>query len=258
MITDQFSQSSDTFSQYKERVSKLSSDFEIGLFFYLLRKSIFWIILFFIIAISSAYLYLRYTPPIFESKTVMQVNTENEATKILNVQNNFETQNDIAKSIELLRSKVFFRRALGTLPLKVTYFAEGTFRSNEHYGINAYSVEADVQANSIYGVPVYIHFDNETGGKINYVVAGKTREYNFKTGQWLTTPEANYKISINSLEDIKMQQDAVKENELFFVVNDLDVLTNEYFSRLNVRLLSDAAKTIEISFQDHNAAKTAA
>src|SRR5258708_5760270 len=101
MLADQFSTTSDNFSQYKDRVSKLSSDFEFGLFFFLLKKNFFWVLLFFAISVSAAYLYLRYTPAIFESKTILQINSENEASKILNV-NSFETQNDIAKSIELL------------------------------------------------------------------------------------------------------------------------------------------------------------
>ncbi len=257
MLADQFSQKSDAFSEYKDRVAKLSSDFEIGLFFYLLKKSVAWIALFFVIAVSSAYLYLRYTPQVFESKTIMQISAENEATKILNVQNAYENQNDIARSIELLRSKVFFRRALSTLPLKITYFAEGTFRSNEHYGVNAYTAETDVQGN-INGVKIYVHFENESGGTINYFVGKKINEFNFKTGEWLRTPEMNLKIKINNWSQIQEDQNAVKENKLFFIVNDFDNLANQYYSRLNVRLLNDAAKTIEISFQDNNAVKAAA
>ena len=213
MLEDQFSKTSDSFSQYKERVSKLSSEFEFGLFFFLVRKSIFWVLFFFLVSFSIAYLYLRYTPQVFESKTVLQINTENEASKILDVKNVYENQNDIAKSIELLRSKVFFKRALQILPLKVTYFAEGTFRSNEHYKVNAYSVDVpNVKSESIYGAMVYVYFDNETGGTIHYSAGGKNRETKFKTGELLSTPEMDIVVLINNYAEIVNQQGAVKEN----------------------------------------------
>ena len=249
MLEDQFSKTSDSFSQYKERVSKLSSEFEFGLFFFLVRKSILWVLFFFLVAFSVAYLYLRYTPQVFESKTVLQINNENEATKILNMQNMAgENPDDIAKSIELLRSTVFFKRALQTLPLRVTYFAEGTFRSNEHYKVNAYMADVPViRSETIYGVPAYVYFNNEAGGTIHYNIGGKTKEYNFKTGELLSTPEMDVTITLNNYSEISNQEGAVKENKLYFIVNDFNALTNDYYPRLNVRLQNDAAKTVEIS-----------
>ena len=110
MLAEQFSNTSSSFSQYKERVSSLSKEFELGLFLFLIRKNIFWILLFFLIALTSVFLFLRYTPPVYESKTILQVNNENEASRILNVQNINESQQNIAKSIELLKAKVFFKK----------------------------------------------------------------------------------------------------------------------------------------------------
>src|ERR1035441_618998 len=191
MLTDQLGNSSDTISQYKDRVATLSSNFELGLFFFLLRKSLIWIILFFLIAFSCAYFYLRYTPQVFQSKTVLQVNSENEASKVLNVQNVYENQDDIAKSIELLRSKVFFTKTLSSLPLKVTYFVEGTFRNNEHYKVSAYNVDADVMSPTAYGIRINIFLKNELEGEINYALAGRNHSYKFRSGEWLKTPEAN-------------------------------------------------------------------
>ena len=44
MLANQLGNSTDSISQYKDRVSKLTTDFELGLFFFLIRKSLFWII----------------------------------------------------------------------------------------------------------------------------------------------------------------------------------------------------------------------
>lgn len=257
MLTETISKGPDSYSQYKERVSRLSNEFEIGLFFYLIKKSFLYILLFFITACVVAYLYLRYTPPVYESKTVLQINSENQASQILEVQNIYESQDDIARSIELLRSKIFFRKALTLLPLQITYFAEGTFKSTEHYKTNAYNAAVNVKKPGLYGTKIYIDFADELNGTIHYIINGKKSEYNFKSGDTLATPEMECFITISNFSEIKRQQSEIKENKFFFVVNDFDALTQEYYPRLQIRLLSDVAKTIEISFRDNTAPKTA-
>ena len=74
------------FERYKQRISNFTGEFELGLFIFSLKKSLLWIVGFFIIAIVSAFLYLRYTPLVFESSTIIQISTNNNANKILNVQ----------------------------------------------------------------------------------------------------------------------------------------------------------------------------
>jgi hypothetical protein len=142
------------------------------------------------------------------------------------------------------------------MPLKVSYFAEGTFKENERYKSNIYTVEAEVKSDAIYGAKIYIYFENENAGEISYALGDQTHTYKFKPGTVATTPEINFTIFVINFQEIKNQQNAVKGNSQYFVVNNIDQLANQYFPRLGVRLLSDAAKTIEISFQDNNAAKT--
>jgi D-aminopeptidase len=151
---------------------------------------------------------------------------------------------------------VFFNRVLKTLPLKITYFAEGTFRENENYRSNIYSAEVTVKSNAIYGARIYINFEGEDKGEITYTIGDKVIPVKFVTGDWMHSAEIDFKITALNSSEIKNQQSAVKGNSLYFVVNNIEGLANQYFSRLNVKLLSDAAKTIEITFQDNNAAKT--
>jgi tyrosine-protein kinase Etk/Wzc len=256
MLTDQLGNSSSSFSQYKDRVASLSNEFEIGLFFFLIKKSIRWIFLFFLFSFTFAYLFLRYTPEVFESKTIIQINNDDQASRILNVQNINEVQDDIAKSIELLRAKVFFMRVLSTLPLKVTYFSEGTFRENEQYKKNIFSADVNVKSESIFGIRFYVYFENENNGIVTYVLGGKKKECKFISGEWVKTNEIDFKIAPVNIREIRNQQNAVKVNSLYFIANKIEALANQYYSHLNVRLLSDAAKTIEISYQDINAGKT--
>src|SRR4051812_27729752 len=122
MLKENISNTNDSFERYKERLSNFSGEFELGLFLFIARKNFIWIILLFGIAFCSAYLYLRYTPPVFEASTILQIQTSNTAKQVLNVEALTETENGLAEEVELLRSKVFFKRALSNLPLQVSYY----------------------------------------------------------------------------------------------------------------------------------------
>ena len=115
MLQEDISKTNDNFERYKERISNFSGEFELGLFLFIARKSLIWIFLFFVLAFIGAKIYLRYTPPVYASASVIQVQTSNQANKLLNVENLYgaENTNGLAEAVELLRSKVFLKRVLG-------------------------------------------------------------------------------------------------------------------------------------------------
>ncbi len=106
------SQSDSGIDSYRERVSKFSSELDLGLIFYILKKSLWIVALFFIICLSAAFVYLRYSQPIYQSSTVIQINDNNEASKILQIGTTENTSNKIAEAIEQIRSKIFLKRVV--------------------------------------------------------------------------------------------------------------------------------------------------
>jgi tyrosine-protein kinase Etk/Wzc len=248
---------SDNFERYKERLTNFSNEFEPALFVSLAGKSILWVILFFSISLSISFLYLRYTPRVFEASTIIQINSSNNANKVLDVKS-LETEtlaDPLAGDIELLRSKVFLKRVLSTLPLEVTYFDEGTFRTEEHYRESHYVVEKKLKTGDIRGVRILISRKSPSSGEISYVVAGKKYVRIFHDGEWITDlPQADLKITI--LDNNWQGTSTVKKNQSYFVINDLDVLASAYHNRLSVSILNDAAKTVHILFRDNNPQKT--
>ena len=68
MKPEDFKQTEENFQRYKENLSSLSQEFELGLFLYLLNK-IKWIIIAIILLFTfGAQMYLRYTPEIYKTQ----------------------------------------------------------------------------------------------------------------------------------------------------------------------------------------------
>ena len=71
--------------QDEDRLSNPLKEFNVGLFVYVLNKSILWIIVLTIITIIISLVYLRYAPKIYESNATMLFSTEKKA-QILGVE----------------------------------------------------------------------------------------------------------------------------------------------------------------------------
>ncbi|HLG02552.1 MAG TPA: Wzz/FepE/Etk N-terminal domain-containing protein, partial [Bacteroidia bacterium] len=252
MLQAQLNDKNDTFERYKERLTNFSGEFELGLFLFIAKKSIAWVILFFVLAGAGAWLYLRYSEANYQASAIMQINSDNTA-KMLNVQNIYELddQNELASAVEMIRSKVFLRRVLAQMPLQVSYYAQGDIKTNEHYKSSPYSIGVNLKSESIYGTRIDIKFSSKAdGGEIFYTLDGQTFRNNFLLNEWIEFPQVSLLITADPARLKQMLMSEAGANDYYFSINSIDHLADSYINRLNVTLANEAAKTIGISFTD--------
>jgi len=168
--------SSNNINEAKARKrSTLNTESDPILFFHLLKQNLLWFALIIAICLSAAFVYLRYTTPIYEAKLIYQVNSINTANKVLNV-NGFQEANNLAKDVEILKSKLLFKRALERVPIIVSYYNQGEILVNELYKSTPIKVEYVVKDSSILGQPFFIEFIGQVilHGVFAGVFGGKT------------------------------------------------------------------------------------
>ena len=68
-------------------------------FIYIIRKSWWYIIAFTVVALLSSYLYIRWTPKVYESSSIIQIRNENKARDVLGIQGP-QKNDELAKEIE--------------------------------------------------------------------------------------------------------------------------------------------------------------
>ena len=147
----------------KKKIPVFNDEFDLKRFIFIFKKNMFWLFFFLTICQISAYTYLRYTAPIYEANTVVKMEIENTANKVLNLGTGFYDQgiNQIAGEIELIKSKIIIDKAIKSLPLQISYYTKGTVLINELYKSSPFRVEANIKDSSILGLPFYIEFNNE-------------------------------------------------------------------------------------------------
>lgn len=237
--------------------STIQEEFDLSLFLFIAKRSLSWALVFFIIALISAYLFVRYSTEEYQTSAVIQINQENTASTILNVSNPLEPQEKIDSKIELLRSKVFLNRALAKLPLQISYYNKGTFKTYENYVSSGYVIEVYVKDDAVYGRPFFIDFISYSEVEISFLApaTGEKVTQNYKTNVWNKLPEVDFRVKIIDFKKVVSNKNIVNKVIQYFVINNPENISAVYSPNLHIKLLSADANTIRITVKDNNPRK---
>jgi len=238
----------------ERKISNLNDDFDLKLFFKVARNNAAWIILFFIIAFLMAFLYLRYTYPIYEANAIIQVTKTENSSKVI-MENDF-FKSDIPSKIELLRSSTFLSRVFNNLPLDVSYYQIGNVLNYEMYKTSPFTIEYRNPNPNAFNIPIYISFTDENNAGFTINLDNREGFFPVKTNTWSSTPIADsIKVVINNYEKIRNEMRGAEDRVYYFVLSKRENLVRAYSPSLEVKLLNEAAGTIAIKFYERNPAK---
>jgi capsular exopolysaccharide synthesis family protein len=233
-------------NDYKERLTNFSHEFDLGLFLHILRKSMLWLVFLGVVSVAAAYLYLRYTPEVFEAQTTLQLGEDDSANRVLNV-NQFVGDNSIEAKVELIRSKLLIERTLTKIPVEISYSAKGEILTNDHYILSPYRIELDtLKNNRVLNKPLMLEFNEDLS--FNLTVLNKTYP-GLQVNEYFDLEEMRFRLVVINEEDVRA---LMNEYELFFRINNMQTLPGKFTRGLEVRVLNNTAKTIQIRFKDHN------
>ncbi len=226
----------------------INQKFDFFTFNKVLRKSLWIIILVFILSFLGGFIYIRYTAPKYESSSIIQVSTKNKTNEFLGLNDIYDTE--IESILELIRSKEFLKRCFNALPLDVSYYNQGTFLSNELYKSSPFKVEYKVTNPHLQNIPIYIDF-NGTKINISYEINNQSFKYSTTSDQWCEINGGKLKIVYTD------QINTINDANYYFIINSEKSIISNYTNNLSIELLNSNAGTLKVSFVDKNARKTA-
>ena len=232
-------------------VPQINQDFDLRLLLIVVSQNVVWIVTILLVAVTTAFLLIRYTQPIYQTKSIIQLTSDASSEKKSIIESASKLYSgDIAKQVELLRSPVFIKRVVDNLKLDISYFNKGNIIDFEIYKQTPYIVEYEVVDKGIYTVPIYINF-NKTTADVYYKIKTKETKQTISLGVWTDFPEFKLKINpdYEKLEKVT--------GDFYFIINDPNKNVLKYRNNLKVKVLNEAAKTIEISLNDNNPVKAA-
>ncbi len=224
-----------------------NTDFDLEVFTDLVKQSKGWFLLFFVTALSFAYLYIHYTLPIYESSLTLQIHKDNEAGSVLNMYSPVGNQDEITSELELMKSKLLFKKTIAKLPLDVQYFAEGEILVDNKYRANAFSItDFSILDAYIIGKKIYIRHNSNNSFDLYSEDGKKLSTTPIKNNETFETSYLKGRLNIinnqNFIENIKNDQ-------FYFVISNFENLVAKLHPHLKIRVLNQNARTIQISFK---------
>lgn len=217
--------------------------------FLVLKRSIPWIAAIMIITNLSAYIFIRYTKPLYQSHSDLKLDVKSEAS-LFGFNSPIENPANITTlsgEIELIKSRLFYSKVIKILDLDINYFAYGKILNDERYKNSPFKVEYYLKNESFYDKPIDVEILNESQFKLSYNHGNNEVSHIYEFNQPIVTGDFEFIISLND-----PFQSGLPNSSFYFTINSERSLINYLESNLNVQPLNFTANTLRISFTDHN------
>ncbi len=237
--------------EYLDSGNDFLSNIDFGKAKLILKKSLLWVLLIILTTNSLAYLYLRYTKPVFESESIIKLEVQSDAA-ILGISNPAigPDISGLSGEIELLRSKLFFTRVADVINYNVSYHYYGRYLTDERYKNCPFEVSFKVLDPDIYDKPIDIEILDDTNYILKYQYRGNDVRSQYKFGDEIAATPFNLLI-----DKTNHYNDQTGPGKYYFTINSQQAVINYLKSNVSVTPENFNAKTIKISLRDHNKQK---
>lgn len=237
-------------NQYFESEKDFFDSFDLERFWYVLKRSKIWIVGFVLIATSLAYIYVRYTKPVYKSESTIKLDFESEAN-VLGLVDAINTQerNEISGEIELIKSRLFLSRVAQAADLDISYHVYGRYLTDERYRNSPFIVSYKIHNPTFFDRPFDIEINSENSFTLEYQSGGQKVAEDYQFGQEIKTRDFNLLVQkTNNFVN-------VIGTRFYFTINSDKALVDYLQSTVEVVPENFNAKTIKISFSDYKAHK---
>jgi tyrosine-protein kinase Etk/Wzc len=237
-----------------KKISKINDEFDFLLLLKIIKRYWYVVVLVFGAVLFTSWLYLRYTPNVYEASAIIQVEDENPSQFFNQEQAIPLANNDLAKKIDFLRSSAFLKIALSKLPLQIGYFNNGTILRMELYKSAPFAAQILKIDSGFYNTPIEIKFEDKENLTVKYEINKQKYSSASKAiagAFYVNTNSFNLRIDITNLSDLRFKE------KYSIVLYNPQSIVSMYLPKLNVNVLNDAAKTIKINVKENNAQKAA-
>lgn len=215
----------------------------------LLRKNTWWIVLILLVTNVAAYLYLRYTRPVYESHSVIKLDIKSEAN-ILGLNTMSQNLDNLAGEMELLKSDLFFSKVVDATDMEVSYYAYGRVLYQERYQNSPFRVEYTVKNSAFYDFPIDIEILNDEQFVLSYTQGGDIISRAYLFGEEIDN--ADFRFVITLTDEYNSPQDNIKH---YFTINSNQALIGYLARNMTVEPVNLNANTIRIGFQGYDRQK---
>jgi capsular exopolysaccharide synthesis family protein len=216
------------------------------------------------VALPLAYAYMKFSPKQYRVRASLLVKSEENSTvnsdQFLKGMDLFTGETQLEDEIGILKSYSMVEQAIRQLDFGVTYYSTKNFVTTEQYADAPFTVELDSVVDQVVYVPVYIERLSSQKFRVN-TSGSKVNTYNFYTnkienqldkfevrgegnvGEAFVSKNLSFKLKFND------QFRTGKETQMFFVINTLGSLVEDYQRKLAIEPIAMESNIVELELK---------
>jgi len=204
---------------------------------YKIASKWFWLVISLFIAFSIAYFINKYTDPVYNTSATILL-TDKDNALVSGVENIIEEMGLFKKTrkkvveneVGILESYTLNSCAIKELNFRVSYFAIGRIRTPEIYNTSPFVVNLDTTFEQLENHPVNITILSDKEYKLE-IDEGLNIKKVLKFGEQFVNKKFNFNITLtDKFNPLIFKSD----NSYYFIINNLNQLTNQYRKKLSV------------------------
>lgn len=210
-----------------------------------------WVVALMLAAMSTAYLYVRYTKPIYSAQSILKLDIKNDAN-LLGLQNPLEQDiKGLAGEIEILRSRLFFSKVVDAIDMEISYFHPGrSHLVDERYGNSPFVVDYELKNAALRDQRFDVEIISDTEFYLSCASLGGRIGEKQRFDRPISTKD--FKFTLFKTKHFNDQKSLV---DFYFLINSKAELIHYLETHVTVEPVNFNANTIRISLQDFNQVK---
>jgi len=242
-----FQKTDEKVNRYKENITSLTQDFELGLFLYLVNK-IKWILVFILIFFFSlSLIYLRYKSKIYKTQAYIQVAVKDKPLEFMVMNPNSSTTN-LNSELAIIKSQKSINKLIKELKLNIFYYNEGEIVSRFLYKKNSYRLDTySIKDSSLISEKIHLISENNNFSLVNKEKGIVYAEF-IEANKYFSSKYISGIITIDS-----NSKEFIKKSNSYFIFPTIKQVKNEILNGLEINIIDQSAHTIGISHQHTNA-----
>ena len=156
----------------------------------------YWPFGFMLASLLCAWIYLRYTPPLYATEASLKFEEKkSELSELINIRNLYDRTNKVESEKIVIRSRAVALKALESMDYKISWFIKGNFRTTDIYPKKPLLIVINnINPDRIY--PIHFEFRGYKKRQfvLSYVLHKQIIKRTFHYGQLISIPNLSFRI----------------------------------------------------------------
>jgi len=244
----------------KAEIKVADDDINLSGFFKEIRERRLWFIIAMVIAIASAFIYIKLTLPVYEASSTVLIEETQKPT--VNMEDFlagdlFGDQANIATEKGVLGSRSVMRDAIKQLNLQVSYLNASTYPNQPLYKTQPFEVVVDsasIIPSWLYEVPVSITIPAGANSTQRFKISFEAEDESGNEINYSSDQKFGEKIKGQKFEFVILSKAGVtpaqEDQDFEFIIHSPERQVDEYLSRLRIESPDKDATIVKITFLD--------